>query len=92
MRHTITTTIDIDASPQTVWDVLVDLDRFEEWNPFITSASGQAVVGERLVNPIEPPGGRAMTFKPTVTVVEDSRVFEWLGRAGVPGIFDGRHR
>lgn len=92
MRHAISTTIEIDASPQSVWEVLIDLDRFGEWNPFITSASGEVEVGERLVNRIEPPGARAMTFKPTVTVVDEGRVFEWLGRAGVPGIFDGRHR
>lgn len=92
MKHSITTEIDIDASPHDVWDVLTDLDRYEEWNPFITSASGRVAVGERLVNHIEPPGGRGMTFKPTVTVVDDAHVFEWLGRAGVPGIFDGRHR
>ncbi len=33
-----------------------------------------------------------MTFRPTVTEVEPGRVFEWLGRLGVRGLFDGRHR
>ncbi len=33
-----------------------------------------------------------MTFRPRVTVVESTRVFEWLGRLGLPRIFDGRHR
>ena len=33
-----------------------------------------------------------MTFRPQVTVVETDRVFEWLGRLGLPGVFDGRHR
>lgn len=33
-----------------------------------------------------------MTFHPKVTIVEDQRVFEWLGKLGLPGIFDGRHR
>lgn len=92
MRHDINTEIEIDASPQVVWGVLTDLSEYHEWNPFMTSAAGRVAVGERLVNRIEPPGGKAMTFKPVVTVVEDAHIFEWLGRAGVPGIFDGRHR
>lgn len=92
MRYDIATEIEIDASPQIVWGILTDLDRFGEWNPFITSAAGRVAVGERLVNHIEPPGGRAMTFKPTVTIVDDAAVFEWLGRVDLPGIFDGRHR
>ncbi len=92
MRHSLHTEIEIDAPPEQVWSVLTDLDRYAAWNPFITSASGVVAVGERLENHIEPPGGRAATFKPTVTEVEQAHVFEWLGRPVLPGIFDGRHR
>ncbi len=92
MGHEISTTIDIAAPPATVWAVLTDLDRYAEWNPFVVSASGVAAVGERLKNRIQPPGGRAMTFKPTVTVADENETFEWLGRPLVPGLFDGRHR
>jgi hypothetical protein len=92
MNHALRTSVDIDAPPSVVWDVLVDLDAWADWNPFIVSSSGSVAVGERLTNRMEPPGGRGMTFKPVVTEVEDQRVFEWLGHLGVPGIFDGRHR
>ena len=92
MKHELYTEITIDAPPEAVWAILTDLDRYEDWNPFVTSSSGTPSVGERLVNRLEPPGGKAMTFKPTVTAVEEGRVFEWLGRLGLPGIFDGRHR
>ena len=30
-------------------------------------------------------------FKPCVTAVEQHHYIEWLGRLGLPGIFDGRH-
>ena len=92
MRHALHTEIDIDASPEIVWAVLTDLDRYHEWNPFVVASSGTVAVGERLTNRMQPPGGRAITFRPTVTDVEEYRVFEWLGRLGVPGVFDGRHR
>lgn len=92
MRHDLHTEIEIDAPPSVVWDVLTDLSAYPDWNPFITSSEAEAVLGERLTNRMEPPGGRAMTFRPTVTVVENERVFEWLGPLGIPGIFDGRHR
>lgn len=92
MRHDLQTEITIDAAPEVVWDVLVDLDRYRDWNPFIVEASGTPAVGERLTNRLQPPGGRAMTFKPVVTEVEPNSVFEWLGRLVLPGIFDGRHR
>ncbi|NQV07825.1 SRPBCC domain-containing protein [bacterium] len=92
MHHEITTSIDIAASPETVWSILTDLERFSEWNPFVVESSGTVAVGEKLVNRLQPPGGKAMTFKPKVTAVEPGKVFEWLGRLGLPGLFDGRHR
>ena len=65
--------------------------RSGRWNPFITSLSGVFEVGERLAVRIAPVGGRPMTFKPRVTVVEPGRRLEWLGTMGIPGLFDGRH-
>ena len=32
-----------------------------------------------------------MNFRPWVTAVEEHRYIEWLGRLGMPGVFDGRH-
>lgn len=92
MRHAIRTEITIDAPVEVVWRHLTDLPRYQEWNPFIVEAAGEVAVGAKLTNRIQPPGGRAATFKPTVTEVEPHRSFEWLGRLGLPGIFDGRHR
>lgn len=92
MHHELQTQIDIEAAPETVWNVLTDLETYSEWNPFIVESSGHVAVGERLTNRMQPPGGKAMTFKPSVTVVEPAATFEWLGRLGLPGVFDGRHR
>jgi hypothetical protein len=92
VRHRVDTQIEIEAPPSVVWSVLTDFARFPDWNPFIVSVEGDPVVGGRLTNRLEPPGGKPMTFRPTVTVVEHEHVFEWLGRLGIPGLFDGRHR
>ncbi len=32
--------LDIEASPERVWEVLTDFASFPEWNPFIRDASG----------------------------------------------------
>lgn len=92
MQHDLRTEIDIDAAPETVWEVLTRLDRYGEWNPFIVASQGDAVIGERLTNRMRPPGGKEVTFRPVVTVVEPTETFEWFGRLVLPGLFDGRHR
>ena len=35
LSRVLDTSIDIDAPPQRVWDVLLDLRAWQEWNPFI---------------------------------------------------------
>ena len=89
--HTIETTTVIAASPETVWETLVDFDAYTEWNPFVTAAAGVPAEGERLRIRIAPPGGREMTFRPTVTAAVPGERLEWLGHLGVRGLFDGRH-
>ena len=84
-------TIEIDASADRVWAVLTDFDAYPEWNPFIRRISGKPEKGGRLEVQIEPPGGRAMTFKPTVLEAEPGRALRWLGRVIVPGLLDGEH-
>lgn len=92
MAHELRTEIEIDAPPATVWAILSDLAVYPDWNPFITSSEGTLAVDEQLVNRLEPPGGKPLTFKPAVTEIQPGRAFEWLGRLVLPGLFDGRHR
>lgn len=92
MRHAISAEVDIEAPPDAVWAQLTDLAGYAAWNPFIPSAAGTVEPGERLALRLQPPGGRALPIRPTVTEVVHGSVFEWLGHLGVPGLFDGRHR
>jgi hypothetical protein len=91
MPTRIATVTEIAATPEEVWAVLTDTARFPEWNPFIPALAGELREGARLEVRIAPPGGRAMTFKPTVRVVHPGRELRWLGRLGLPGVFDGEH-
>jgi len=85
------TAIEIEATAARVWEIVSEFDAYPEWNPFIRRISGEPKVGAKLKVRIEPPGGRAMTFKPTVLAAEPERELRWLGRLLVPGIFDGEH-
>ncbi|MEW6131297.1 MAG: SRPBCC domain-containing protein [Acidobacteriota bacterium] len=88
----IVTQIEINAPAQRVWQILLDFDRYPQWNPFIKNISGEAKAGGRLNVRIHPPNSRAMTFKPTVLKAEPDRELRWLGRLLIPGLFDGEHR
>ncbi len=87
----ITTDIEISATPQRVWSILVDFPSHSQWNPFVCSIEGVPKAGERLKVAIQPPGGKGMTFRPTVLVATPEQELRWLGRFLLPGIFDGEH-
>jgi hypothetical protein len=83
--------VDIQATPERVWDVLTDFAAYPGWNPFITRVEGTARVGERLTNHMQPVGARGVTFRPVVVEADPGRRLRWLGRLLVPGVFDGEH-
>ncbi|MGY1736207.1 SRPBCC family protein [Geodermatophilus sp. SYSU D00684] len=87
----LSTAIEIDAPPERVWAELTDLGAYPEWNPFIVRAEGDVVPGARLSLRMQPVGGRVLTIRPRLREVAPARELRWLGRLGVPGLFDGEH-
>jgi hypothetical protein len=88
---TISTAIEIDAPPERVWSVLVDLPAYSEWNPFIVEASGKVAVGERLSLSMALPGRDPMAIAPYLLAVESGKELRWKGKLLLPGLFDGEH-
>src|SRR5690242_21674012 len=76
----ISATVDIAATPEQVWAVLADLPAYQEWNPFIRSASGQLAEGATLTLRMAPANGRAMTFRPKVLAAQPGVLLRWIGR------------
>ncbi len=91
MAKHLSAAIEIEARAERVWDVLTDFAAYPQWNPFIRQVTGTLATGARLAVRITPPGGRGMTFRPTVLAATPDRELRWLGRTLVPGLFDGEH-
>ena len=87
----ISTAVEIDAPASRVWEVLVDLPAYPEWNPFIVEAGGKVAVGERLSLRMALPGRDPMTIEPRLLVVDPARELRWKGKLVIPGLFDGEH-
>ncbi len=83
--------VEIEASASRVWDILVDVQAYPLWNPFIVTIEGAVRPGGRLAVEIRPPGRRRMTFRPAVLAADPHRELRWLGRLVLPGLFDGEH-
>jgi uncharacterized protein YndB with AHSA1/START domain len=77
-------TVDIDASPERIWDVMMDVEKWPEWTPSMTSLkrldSGELREGSRVR--IKQPKLAPATM--TVTHLERDKTFTWETRA--PGL------
>jgi hypothetical protein len=92
MTADLTTFVDIDATPERVWQVLTDLPAYAEWNPFVTQADGALVEGARLSVRVPPVNALVQAqLRPTVVEVvplRRLRLRSQLIRPAVPGLFD----
>ena len=89
--HEIETQIDISTTAGRLWSILTDFSAYPGWNPFIRAIKGSIETGQRLTVSIQPTGGKAMTFRPTVLLAAPNTELRWLGHFLIPGIFDGEH-
>src|SRR5690606_26477620 len=90
-RAELVTRTTIAASRDQVWAWLGRPASYRDWNPFLVSMEGELVEGRRIVNVMHPARGRPMRFAPTVLRAEPARELRWLGRLGLPRLFDGEH-
>ena len=87
----IGTAIEIDATADEAWDVLMDFASYPSWNPMVVAIAGEPVVGSSLRTTIALRNGRSMSFTPVVVEYDARRRFAWLGHLIVRGLFDGCH-
>jgi len=88
------TEIEINASAETVWRLLMDLENYPDWNPFIRSVEaieGEVKPGAPLKVFLKPGGASGMTLKPSVVECVPETKFSWLGSLFIKGLFDGKH-
>jgi len=88
----LSATIDIDAPVEHIWSVLLDIERWPEWNPTVTSLerldAGPLTVGSRAR--VRQPKLRPAEWRVT-ELDADARSFTWITRS--PGVqVMGGHR
>jgi hypothetical protein len=71
-----------------VWAVLTDFERYDEWNPVVTSAVGEAVEGGDLDLEVVLPGHDPESLDAKVLIVRPERKLRWQDRLLLPGLRD----
>ena len=84
------TEIKIQSSPEKVWQILTDFDKWPDWNTFIHHAIGKAKVDEKVDITVRG-GAKDMVLHCTVIKVEPNRELCWKYHVLSPVFFQGEH-
>lgn len=84
------TEIEIQARPDEVWQVLTNLDKYPEWNPFIKRAIGNGTVGEKVEITVRS-GAKEIVLHCIVARVEPNKELCWKYHVISPFLFRGEH-
>jgi hypothetical protein len=72
--------VEIQAPAAHVYGVLVDLPRYEQWNPYLTDVKGELVAGRPLQVTLSLPEGSTYELATTLTRVTAGAELRWVGR------------
>jgi hypothetical protein len=84
--------IEIDAPARVVWDILIDLPRYDEWNPFCTHAESTLEMGAPVKMTIAMPWDPSETAVMTeyVCAFEPEKLLSWKMDWSEPWPYAGR--
>ena len=85
---TIQSEVTVEASRETVWQILTDFEGYERWNPLITAAEGDARLGAQIEVDIHPPDSDTQELSPEITILRPNRKLAWMSREVLPGVSD----
>ena len=83
------TTLPIEATADVVWAILIDFERWSEWNPSVPSIRGEAQVGSEVKLTLAMPGRPSAKVKATLTEVVPERRLYWHGNVVGDRVFAG---
>jgi hypothetical protein len=78
----------VEGPKREVWAVLTDFERYEEWNPVVTSAAGEPVEGGDLELEVVLPGHDPESLDAKILIVRPERKLRWQDRLLLPGLRD----
>ena len=83
--------VEINASTNKVWKVVIDFDNYKKWNSQLSYLGGEVKANGTLHLKLAAEGAAPYEFKPNISYFEEEKRFAWLAKTGMPRVFDGEH-
>src|SRR4051812_44421929 len=87
----INNTVEIDGTPDQVWETLTDFNRYREWNPTIRDITGTLQVGSDVVLSVAQPEGGERQWSVQVSRFDPQCEYGWTFYENSPELYGGEH-
>ena len=85
----LTTEIQINSSPEILWDVLTDFKNYYQWNPILQKIKGEPLIGNQLEINLRTVGGKNRVYHPKIIKIIPYQELRWKGKFLLSQIFSG---
>lgn len=89
-RKSVHHEITINATPDEVWSVLTDTDKYKDWNPVMLLKEGSVQEGQKVVYQFTQAEGNQYDITTTVKKVTENKLLNQGG--GMPGLLTFNHQ
>lgn len=84
-----TTEIQINSSPEILWNVLTDFKNYYQWNPILQKIKGEPLIGNQLEINLQTVGGKKRVYHPKIIKIIPNQELRWKGKFIFSQIFSG---
>ena len=82
-KHTVSSeTVEICAPIELAWEVLVDIEKYGEWNPFTYKVETSLKVGDPVILYVRMPKGGDQVQREIVQIVDEPHALAWGMKMG----------
>ena len=79
----------IQASDNEVWQILIDFEKYPDWNPSLPYISGELKEGSMVSLTLGLPGKRPMNVTAKLEEIQPMKKLTWRGNVGAAWLFSG---
>lgn len=88
-KHEVRTIDTIQATPEAIWSILTDFEKYPDWHPYLIKVEGDTVIGTMLHATYTKADGSTDQFKARMLTCNYAKKLSWGG--GIGFLFSAEH-
>lgn len=85
----VQTSVDIEASPETIWSLLTEFSVYDNWNPMLRDVTAKLIIDDKFGFSVIQTETKKLKLKAKMVDIQANQYLAWRG--GHPWVLGGEH-